>query len=498
MEAAFGYISDLAYRGRDIVLSFLGLCLLLPFLAIIAIIIRRDSPGPIFYWALRVGKDGKPINILKFRTMYDCAESFQGAKITAQADPRVTLVGQWLRDTKINELPQLWNVLMGEMSLIGPRPEDPDFVAKWPKEIRQTILSVRPGITSPASVLFRDEESLLPVGDEMSTYLDSLVPQKMRLDQIYVNNRTFWMDLDVLLWTVLVLIPRLGKYKLPEEELYWGPISRLFRRYVNWFSIDALVTFIAFSVAILFMRTFIGPLHVGWPRLFLLSMGFAVLFSGVGAILGVQRIYWSKASAMDAVYLIPAVLLAMGIALGVNWYSKLFSSGLIFVGSGIVFIGFIVVRYRARLLTGTASRLLSRWNTPALARERVLIVGGGEAGQAAAWMLQNHQDDSAFHVVGFIDDDIYKDKLRIRGVDVLGRRDDIPALVKKHDIGIIIFAIHRLSAEEQQEVLNICEQTPTRVVMMPDFMGRLTAVASILSNIKAVEDRMHTNGFDQH
>jgi len=492
------HTSKLTYRGRDIIISFLGLLMLSPLLGIIAILIRRDSPGPIFYWAHRVGRDGKLIKILKFRTMYDRPESFQGARITAQNDPRVTSVGQWLRDTKLNELPQLWNVLIGEMSLIGPRPEDPEFVAKWPEKVRQIILSVCPGITSPASVLYRDEESLLPEGDAASTYLDSLAPQKMRLDQIYVNNRNFWLDLDVLFWTVLVLVPRLGKYKLPEEKLYWGPISRFFKRYVNWFSIDAALTFVAFSAAILFLRTFVGPLHVGWPRLLVLSILFALLFSGIGAMIGIHRIYWSKASAMDVVYLVPAVGLAMGIALVVNMIIKIFPPGLIIVGSGIVFIGFVFVRYRSRLITGTASRLLSRWNTPTIAKERVLIVGGGDAGQSAAWMIQNSESGSAFHIVGYIDDDIYKDKLRIRGIDVLGTRTDIPEIVKKHDVGIIVFAIHRLSEDDQREVMRICDQTPTRTVVMPNFLGRLSAVASILSNIHEVENRMNTNGYDEH
>src|SRR5690606_29290266 len=104
---------------------------------------------------------GKPFRILKFRTMYECPDSYQGPGITAKGDDRVTPVGQWLRHTKLNELPQLWNVLRGDMSLVGPRPEDPDFVKQWSAETRAELLAVRPGITSPASVLFPDEESLL-------------------------------------------------------------------------------------------------------------------------------------------------------------------------------------------------------------------------------------------------------------------------------------------------------------------------------------------------
>ena len=487
-------IGEFAYRVRDIVISFLGLLALSPFFALVAIMIKRDSSGPIFYWGPRVGKDGKLFEILKFRTMYDRPESYRGAQITARGDPRITSVGQWLRDTKINELPQLWNVLIGEMSLIGPRPEIQEIVEKWPKKFRRIILSVRPGITSPASVIFRDEEELLPVGDEIRTYLESVAPKKMRLDQIYVNNRSFWMDLDVLFWTSMVLIPRLGKYKLPEEQLLWGPIARLFRRYLNWFSIDAITAFLGFGVSSVFLRAFFGPLDVGWPRLVYISFGFAILFSIIGALFGIQRIYWSKASGLDAVYLIPPVSLSLGIALVTNMVIDICPVQLLLLGSGTVFFGFVLVRYRSRLITGLVSRLLSIWKIPTIARERVLIVGGGGAGHSAAWMIQNNGSDSAFHVVGFVDDDIYKDRLRILGVDVLGRRDDIPELVEKHDVGIIVFAIHNLTAKEQKRVLDICNQTSARVVMMPDFMGRINAVASILSNIQTVEARAHTNG----
>lgn len=498
MSITLDQFREFAFRIRDIVISFLGLFALLPFFGFVAILIKRNSPGPVFYWGSRVGKDGKLFNILKFRTMYDRPESFQGAKITAKGDPRVTPVGQWLRDTKINELPQLWNVLVGEMSLIGPRPEVPEIVKKWPKEIRQIILLVRPGITSPASVMYRDEEELLPVGDEMRTYLESVVPRKMRLDQIYVNNRSFWMDLDILFWTLLVLTPRLGEYKLPEEQLLWGPIARLFRRYLNWFSIDAITAFLAFGVTSVFLRIFFGPLDIGWLRLLLISLGFALLFSFVGAVMGVQRVYWSKSSGIDAVYLIPPVVLAMVILLVTNSTLDICPVSLLVLGSISVYSGFVLVRYRSRILTGIASRLLSRWRTPAIARERILIIGGGDAGQSAAWMIQHNGSGSTFHTVGFVDDDIYKSRLRIHGAEVLGGRDDIPAIVEKHDVGIIVFAIHDVSARECRKILDICAETPARVVMMPDFMGRLNAVASILTNIQTVEARLCSNGIEKH
>src|SRR6266498_1621334 len=148
-------------RAFDVFFSVLGLVILSPFFLLVASLLRREGPGPIFYRGPRMGRHGKAFGILKFRTMREEQASYEGPSVTAQDDPRITPLGKFLRNTKINELPQLWNVLVGEMSLVGPRPEDPGIVATWPDAVRREILSVRPGITSPATVAYHDEEKLL-------------------------------------------------------------------------------------------------------------------------------------------------------------------------------------------------------------------------------------------------------------------------------------------------------------------------------------------------
>ncbi len=229
--------------------------------------------------------------------------------------PRVTPVGKWLRDTKLNELPQLWNVLKGEMSLVGPRPEDPEIAAEWPEDIRTEILSVRPGVTSPASVLYRDEESLLQGEQMMDTYLHTIAPNKQRLDQLYVRYRSFWLDLDVLIWTFLVLIPQVRNYQPPENRIYVGPVSLFTQRYLSWFTIDALTTFVAFGIAGAFWRS-LGPLDVGWSKSIAFAIGFALIFSLTGALLGINQIDWARANAGDAIDLLPAVIVATLVVLG--------------------------------------------------------------------------------------------------------------------------------------------------------------------------------------
>jgi lipopolysaccharide/colanic/teichoic acid biosynthesis glycosyltransferase len=194
-------------RLFDIVASALGLIILSPAFAMVALYIKRTSTGPVFYRGLRTGQYGKGFYILKFRTMRDAPEDENGPRVTAGDDPRVTSGGRWLRTTKLNEFPQLWNVLKGEMSLVGPRPEDVEVVANWPEQARRSILSVRPGITSPASIFFRDEEQLLQTASVMDKYLNHIVPSKLRLDQIYVDEHTFLGDLDIIFLTAIALLP---------------------------------------------------------------------------------------------------------------------------------------------------------------------------------------------------------------------------------------------------------------------------------------------------
>ena len=240
--------SDALKRIFDILLSALGLLLLSPFFLLIGLAIRRDSDGPAFYHGLRMGYAGREFHILKFRTMYETSESYQGPRVTAQDDPRVTPVGRWLRQTKLNELPQLWNVLKGEMSWVGPRPEDPQLAALWPEEARREVLSVRPGITSPASVLWRDEEVKLNGWPAVKTYIDSIMPSKLHLDQLYARHHNIWLDLDILFWTGLVLLPRLGSHKPPEDALFAGPFSRIMRRLLSWYVVDTLIILASLGV----------------------------------------------------------------------------------------------------------------------------------------------------------------------------------------------------------------------------------------------------------
>lgn len=192
-------------RLFDLCCAAAGLVLLVPVLAAVALWVVWDSPGPAFFRQQRVGRAGRLFHIVKFRTMHPRAET-AGPPLTVGADGRITRAGHWLRRTKIDELPQLFNVLLGHMSLVGPRPEVPRYVALYPDDLRTLVLSVRPGITDRASIEFRDESTLLgQSSDPERTYVEQILPIKLRYGADYARSHTLRGDLAIILRTLEAL-----------------------------------------------------------------------------------------------------------------------------------------------------------------------------------------------------------------------------------------------------------------------------------------------------
>jgi lipopolysaccharide/colanic/teichoic acid biosynthesis glycosyltransferase len=194
---------DAAKRAVDVLLSALGLIALSPLLACIALLVKCDAPGPVFFRQQRVGRGGRLFRIHKFRTMRAGGD---GPPITADGDARVTRAGRWLRRAKLDELPQLIDVLKGDMSLVGPRPEVPRYMALYPPEARAQILSVRPGITDRAAIEFRDEERLLAASpDPERAYVEQLMPLKQRYYLDYVRGHSLMGDARIVADTLRAL-----------------------------------------------------------------------------------------------------------------------------------------------------------------------------------------------------------------------------------------------------------------------------------------------------
>ena len=214
----------MAKRLFDFVLALTGLVLLWPLLLLTTLLIKLDTRGPVFFRQERAGKNGRSFRIFKFRTMVDGANRL-GPRLTQKHDPRVTRIGQILRWLKLDEMPQLINVLKGEMSFVGPRPEDPHFVRLYSEEDRE-VLSVRPGVVGPSQILGRDELELYPKGvDTEQYYVKEILPDKLQRDLEYVRHASLVYDLKLLFQGVAVTVFgsfKLKYFRLKRQKIYFA------------------------------------------------------------------------------------------------------------------------------------------------------------------------------------------------------------------------------------------------------------------------------------
>ena len=199
----------MAKRLFDILVSLISLVVFSPVMLGLAVLVKLDSPGPVLYRAPRIGRGGRPFYMLKFRTMVANAHQV-GPAITYDSDSRITRLGAILRSVRLDELPQLINVLRGEMSLVGPRPEAPHLVAYYTPEQR-AVLQVRPGVTGLAQLTFRNEAAMLSGDSVEQDYVEIILPRKLSIDLAYVEHQSLWLDIRILVSTVLAVVgDRLG------------------------------------------------------------------------------------------------------------------------------------------------------------------------------------------------------------------------------------------------------------------------------------------------
>lgn len=448
-------VDDIARRTVDLLIAAIGLIFLSPLFVLLAFWIKVDSTGPVFYMAKRVGRYGQPFLLYKFRSMVSDADK-RGPGITTAGDRRVTAVGRFLRRTKLDELPQLINVLRGEMSLVGPRPEDPRYVALYTHAQRR-ILEHRPGITSAASLTYRREEELLSGDNWELIYRSEVMPAKIQIDLDYFSHRSLFSDLSLILRTVMATL----SIKLPTFS--YRSLTGLRMRYLM--TIDLLLIIIALVTS--FVIRYEALISI-WPYL---QENWIIFF--VAALVRLPIYYcfhlyyrlWRYASMAELRMIVFASVISSFIIYVINFdflpYFHLphCPSRSIWALEGVLSMAFLggtrlLLRIlQERMHPSDLARLRAVVDKPS----KVLVAGAGDAG---AVILREMQMNPRLGLkpVGFIDDDLAKRRLSVHGIPILGDRYAIPELVKTHAIDQIIIAMPTAPGKVIRDVVQICEQ----------------------------------------
>ena len=459
-------------RAFDILGAAVGLVMLGPLLLAFALLVRLDTPGPVFFRQTRVGLRGRPFRIFKFRTMTVQQES-GGPEVTVAGDARITRTGTWLRRWKLDELPQLIDVLRGTMSLVGPRPEVPRYVEHYPPEWRERLLSVRPGITDFASVRYRDENELLAqASDPEREYIDVVLPTKLRYALHYVDNPSLASDLRVLgltLRTVFVptlpspwsLMPMNNSRLWPWLDQKMSALNPRNRALATLS--DALVVLACWHLTYLFRLGF-ERWQPGRPWYDdYVSLGVVAAYVVAMALTGVPRGLWRffgfddfKRIALGCVLagMVSAVAVLMAQLVGVARAVLVLHPLFCIVALSLLRMGYRMLWEHARACTSGIDE----------EQRRAIVLGAGDAGRRLIGTL--HRRDG-WTVLTVLDDDRAKQGLRIAGVTVGGTVGDLALPHVLAGATHVIVAMPGASAEKRARVLELARHTGLAVMSVP-------------------------------
>ncbi len=474
-------------RSVDFLLASVLLLLALPALALAAIAIALTSPGPILFRQQRVGRRGKLFVLLKLRTM---RVAQPGLQVTAKDDPRTTPVGRFLRKAKIDELPQLVNVIRGDMSLVGPRPEVPTYV-DLADPLWKRVLSVRPGVTDPSTLRMLDEEKVLAAvaGDRDLYYRNHLIPLKLRECAEYLKRRTWRSDLATLLQTGLDL-PVLSwpERESPEDtdaaaglgtserDPGAAPPSRAGRvmhAVVRLFQFlcDGVVLATAFLAAYLLRFDFQVPDREA-DRALRQILAVVLIQFAVLAAAGVYRFIWRYVGLREARTILLACagaglpFLALRFLLPDTAAAWRVPVSVILTDAILAFLGILGLRLARRSLFEYREKRFGSSGSIGTVRNRALLIGAGRAGVLAAREIFA-KDDMGLEVQGFVDDDPAKAGAQIHGFRVLGTTADLPRLVKELEINQLVITIARITRPKILRIIDICRKMPVKLLIVP-------------------------------
>ncbi|MBI4699729.1 MAG: polysaccharide biosynthesis protein [Deltaproteobacteria bacterium] len=453
-------------RLFDIAVAGVALLALLPVFAVVAILVKLSGPGPVFFRQLRLGRGGERFRIVKFRTMVADAPRL-GPPITVAGDPRVTRLGALLRRYKIDEFPQLWNVLAGHMSLVGPRPEVPENLDLTSEE-HQQMLAARPGITDYASLAYRDEGAVLAgSADPQRAYRERILPDKVRLSLLYLRRGSLVEDLRIIFATVYVT--------------FQGLISRLGRP--GQLAVDAAIAAVSFVLAFHLRFEFEIPLQ-HWKQMVLLLPYTVIARLAMNLVFGVYNVVWGYISLYDVRRFLKSVasvtlafLAIRYLYRGTNPYYRMPVS-VITLECMTTFLGIVGVRALRRWLNETVGANVVPVDESA---GRVIVVGAGALGRALANEIRLHPRLNMVQI-GFVDDDPAKLGTEIEGKRVLGRLADLARLHSSHGFSQAILAISGLHLAAKRRVLETCRKLDVKLVAVPgasDLISGRTQVSAL-------------------
>lgn len=433
----------------DFVLALLGVICLAPLLLLISILIKLDSQGPVFFRQKRAGCGGTMFAIFKFRTMVEGAYRM-GSRLTVKRDPRITRLGRLLRWAKIDELPQLFNVLRGEMSLIGPRPEDPYFVEFYTAEQRQ-VLSMRPGIVGPSQILGRDEVENYPEGlrDTETYYLEHILPGKLKRDLAYVETATFFGDLWLLLQGVWITLRGLFKTKYLWDR----------RRRIALMGVDVALVVVSYLLALLIRFDW----HLPQVTYVYQALALAVVVRPpLLAYFGAYHVILSHFGLWDLLAIFKAVTVGSIVVAGLTY----------FVGAqGHPRSAFVIDWAMLLLLLFSSRYLLRGWarrhpRRRAWARQKAIVVGAGIGGEHISRALLD-DPTSLYEPVGFIDESYDRWGSRIHGVKVLGGTAELKLALSANGVHAVFVCLSDLDESTAREVAKICADSSVECRMLP-------------------------------
>ncbi|MBD3345001.1 MAG: NAD-dependent epimerase/dehydratase family protein [Chitinivibrionales bacterium] len=460
-------------RSFDIAFSLIGLIILSPIIFLTIIFIKLSSPGPILFRQKRVGKNKKIFIIFKFRTMKN--EDRKGGFVTLKNDKRITPVGSVLRKYKIDEIPQLINVLLGDMSFVGPRPEIPELVSTYKSEYHK-LFSVKPGITSPAAIFYRDEEEIVGSKEELFEYHKTvLIPKKASFDLAYIAKQSFLYDIKLVLLTILSVVTNISGYVRDS--------GRKQRRLII-IVISLFLCVLSYYIAYLIRFDLMLNNSWNWLGKFLRTAPLIIMMKiSLMAFYGLFEGYWRYVGIKDLFNITKVIVgAAVGMLLIEHFFlDPEFPTGVIPIDAFLSFILLSGQRLSMRLLREIYSPIRPH------CQENALLIGAGDRGEAVLREIKRNTD-LALNIIGFIGSANEKG-IKIHQTPVLGEIEDIFEIIENNNVNTIIIAKEDLAQRETGILIQAKGRFHCKIMNVPNVSDYITGkvVSSRYGEVK-IED----------